>query len=344
MKKPILLILIFILVISFWFVRSEIYSAEAQYADQVSFSIEAGESVAALAERLEEKQVIRHAWLFKKYIVWKKIDREIREGSFTVDSPITLARVVQALNNPSVNEQTITIIPGWSLRDIAQYFETQGIASSTDFYLTVGKPAYNYKVSADQAPVVESELKVLQDKPWYVSYEGYLAPDTYRIFRDASVGDIVEKLLNHREGQITPEMYLDIEKSGRTVFEVMTVASIVEREVRSAEDKAIVADIFWRRYDLNWALQADSTVHYAVGKDGDVFTTKEDRDSLSPWNTYKYPGLPIGPISVPSLETIQATIYPEANKNWYFLTDLDGGVHYAKTLEGHNTNVEKYLR
>jgi len=122
------------------------------------------------------------------------------------------------------------------------------------------------------------------------------------------------------------------------------MASILEREVRSKDDKAIVSDLFWRRYNLNWALQADSTVHYAVRKKGDVFTTREDRDSVSPWNTYKYPGLPLGPISSPSLGSIMAAIYPEGNNYWYFLTDSDGAVHYAKNLDEHNQNVQKYLR
>ncbi len=345
-KKPtkiIISILIFCIVIGVWFVYTELYTAEAQRVEKVNFQINPGESVSILAERLEE-QVIRNAWLFKKYIVFKGIDREIRQGNFEVTSPITLSRVVQSLANPSVSEQTITILPGWSLREIAEYFEEEGVVSSTDFDLVVGKPAYNYKVSKDKMVDLELDHKVVEDKPWYVSYEGYLAPDTYRIFKNASVEDILNKLVGHLDSQFTEEMYRDIEKSGRTVFEVITMASVVEREVRSKEDKARVADIFWRRYDLNWALQADSTVHYAVGTSGDVFTTQADRESLSPWNTYKYPGLPQGPISSPSLETIKATIYPEANKDWYFLTDLEGEVHYAKTLEGHNLNVQKYLR
>jgi len=123
----------------------------------------------------------------------------------------------------------------------------------------------------------------------------------------------------------------------------LTLASIVEREVRGERDRKKVADIFWRRLDMNWALQADSTVHYAVGKTGNVFTSKEDRDSLSPWNTYKYPGLPLGPISNPDLESIMASIYPEPNEYYYFLTDEEGVVHYGKTLEEHNENRRKYL-
>ncbi|PIZ94717.1 MAG: endolytic transglycosylase MltG [Candidatus Magasanikbacteria bacterium CG_4_10_14_0_2_um_filter_37_12] len=333
------------ILIGVWFVYTEIYTAKSQKVDQITFQINLGESVSDLADRLESEYVIRNAWLFKKYIFFKGIDREIRQGNFQVNSPITLAHVVKSLANPSVSEQTITILPGWNLRDIAKYFESQGIIANADeLYAVVGKPAYNYKVLADHAPAIEADLPVLRDKPDYVSYEGYIAPDTYRVFKDASVSDIVQKLIKERDGQFTDEMYSEITKSNRTVFEVLTVASIVEREVQYKADKAKVADIFWRRYDLNWALQADSTVHYVVGTDGDVFTTKDDRESLSPWNTYKYPGLPFGPISSPSLATIQAVIHPEINNDWYFLTDSEGNVHYAETLEGHNLNVGRYLR
>jgi UPF0755 protein len=297
-----------------------------------------------MADRLSDEQVVRHAWLFRRYLIWKGIDRKVQQGEYVVTAPITLARVAESLLEPGLGERTITILPGWDLGDIAEYFEREGIVSSTEFFAVAGKPAYNYSVNADTAPVIGTTFEVLRDKPASVSYEGYLVPDTYRIFKDASVEDILTKLIAQRDGQFTEQMYNDIETSDRTVFEILTMASIIEREVRSAEDRKKVSDLFWRRYDANWALQADSTVHYAVRKKGNVFTTKEDRDSLSPWNTYKYPGLPLGPISNPKLDAIMAAIYPEKNDYWYFLTDLNGAVKYGKTLEEHNANVQKYLR
>ena len=193
MKKLILLIITFCIIVGVWFLYSEIHSAEAQHVDTVTFSIEDGESVSVLANRLEEEHVIRHAWLFKKYIVWKGIDREIRQGSFSVSSPITLARVVESLENPSVGERTITIIPGWGLRDIAEYFENEGIASSTAFYEVVGLPAHNYKAAGESAPQPFDDIVVLQDKLNYFGLEGYLSPDTFRVFKNASVSDIILK-------------------------------------------------------------------------------------------------------------------------------------------------------
>ena len=344
MKKLLAFVFLFCLALGAWFFYSEIYTAEAQKIDKISFEIIQGEKVGDLAERLEKENVVRNAWIFKKYIQYKKLDRNIRQGQFEVEAPITLVRVVESLDKPSFAERTITVLPGWDLGDIAEYFEKEGIASQEDFYALVGRPATNYKIVADEKPFLNFELEILKNKPNYVSYEGYLSSDTFRIYKNATLEEVVKKLMVHRDSQITDEMYNDIKKSGRTFFEVLTMASLLEREVRSKQDKAKVSDLFWRRYDMNWALQADSTVHYAVRKSGNVFTTKEDRNSLSAWNTYKYPGLPLGPICSPSLESIVAAIYPEKNDNWYFLTDHEGNVKYGKTLEEHNSNVNKYLR
>jgi len=350
MKKLIFFLAIIIVGLSLWFLYSEIYSTEAQYTDQVSFKIEEGETVIALANRLEEQQIIRHGWLFKKYLSWKGLDRQVRRGTFEVLSPITLARVVEALSNPSTNEREITVIPGWDLRDIAEYFQKEEIMGETNFDAFMPPVAVNLSLTR-QLPqdmfvdIYEPPFQVLQDKPWSVSFEGYFAPDTYRVYKDASVKNILLKLIKERDSQFSEQMYADIKAQGRSIHSVLIIASILEREVRTSRDRRFVSDIFWRRYDRNWALQADSTVHYAVGKKGSIATTAEDRDSLSPWNTYKYHGLPPGPISNPSLDSIMAAIYPEENDYWYFLTTFDTGeVKYAETLEDHNKNVWKYLR
>ena len=342
-KKTFLIIVLLCSLLIVWFLYSEIYTAEAQKIDKLAFEVKAGESVAQLAERLESEQVIRSAWLFKKYLIWQGLDKKINFGEFELDAPITLARVAEVLSKPGLNEKEITIIPGWTIRDIAQYFEYNGMFQAEELTELIGLPAVSYKNWKEGVPKLSSSLKILEDKPWYVSYEGYLAPETYRIYKNAKLEDIVLKLIQQREREITDEMRQEMEKQGKSFYDILIMASILEREVKSEPDKRLVADIFWRRYNKNWALQADSTVHYAVNKSGDVFTTKEDRDSNSPWNTYKYHGLPPSPISNPSLESIKAALYPEANEYWYFLTGEDGTVYYAETLDGHNKNkLEAY--
>lgn len=242
---------------------------------------------------------------------------------------------------PPRPEVTLTIIPGWNLRQVADYLVKQGFASSTDdVYELIGKPAVDHRKLGISLPVI-NESSVVSYKPGYVSYEGFLAPETYRVFKDASLLDIIKKLINQREKEMDAAMWEDVKNSGHNFFEILTMASLLEKEVQHLEDKAKVADILWRRYKNNWALQLDSSVHYAVGRSGDVFTTGKERETDSLWNTYKYPGLPLGPISNPGLDSIKAALNPEKNSYWYFLTGKDGAAYYGRTLEEHNFNKRK---
>lgn len=342
--KIIAMIVLVCMFLGAWFLYNELYIAEAQSIDEVDFTVEKNETIDQLAKRLDDANIIRNQWLFKKYLIWKGIDKKVQAGNFQVIYPITLARVATSLKVALYQgEKTITILPGWDLRDIADYLVTKEIIMDTkELFNLVGESAVLYKNSP--APKLAYDFKLLYDKPDNVSYEGYLAPDTYRVFDDATLEDVVKKLADQQNKLFTEKMYADIKSRGRTVHEILTMASILEREVRTPGEKVKVADIFWRRYENGWALQADSTVHYAVNKRGDLFTTKEDRDSNNLWNTYQYPGLPPGPISAPGLDSIKAAIYPEANNYWYFLTSLEGEVKYGADLDEHNRNVQKYLR
>jgi len=253
---------------------------------------------------------------------------------------------------PPRPEITITIIPGWDLRDVAKYLVKIGLASSTEqVYQLVGEPATDYRLkknvvsTPDLQPDPDWQDLMLKNKPGYVSYEGYLAPETYRVYQDASLSEVVDKLMKQRAKEFLDNYYAssNSETFKHNIYEVLTMASILEREVRNLEDKKLVADIFWRRLKKNWALQADSTVHYAVAKEGNVFTSSKDRQVDSLWNTYKYPGLPPSPICNPGLDSIKAALTPTKNDYWYFLTDKQGVVYYAKTLEEQNLNKYKYL-
>jgi len=325
------------------FLHSEINSAEAQNVESVTFVVEKGVSASDLAYRLERENIIRNASLFRWYLSWKKIDTRIQSGTYIVNAPITMSRVAGALlYDASRQEKKITIIPGWTLRDIAVYLEKEGWGSMEEVYAVTGKPAELVNMATRST---WGDLAILREKPRNVSLEGYLAPETFQVFSDSTMIEIIEKLLKYRDQQFTPQMIADIEKGKRTIHEILTMASMIEREVPHKEDMKKVADIFWKRFYAGWGMQADSTVHYIFGKKGDLFTTRDERASENAWNTYKYAGLPPGPICSPSLDAIMAAIYPEKNDAWYFLTTLDTGeVKYGKTLEEHQRNVVKYLR
>lgn len=301
-----------------------------------------GESVPDIAERLERDAVVRHAGMFTFLLRWEKLDTRLTPGTYVVRPPVTLARVVATLGIPEERqERTITILPGWDVRDIAERMEQEGIAVATDVFRVLGEPVV---LGAPKDPPTGIDADFLANKPSTAGFEGYLAPETYRIFADATFREIATKLINQRAEELDSDLRRAIVASGHTLHEILTMASIVEREARRDEDRPKVADIFWRRLELGWALQADSTVHYAVGKKGDVFTTRDDRALDSPWNTYKYPGLPPGPIANPGMASIHAAVFPEGNPYWFFLTTSEGEVKYARTLDEHNLNRARFLR
>ncbi len=306
-------------------------------SDSITVELKEGEGVRTLADHLEEKKVIGSAAVLRKYLTFKGLDRSIQTGIYTFTPPFSVARIADALSHPEQNEVSITIIPGWDLREISEYLETKQLGTQEIIAALVGKSAVRY-TKAVPRPESIKKYTLAKHIPENASLEGYLAPETYRVFANASLEQVVEKLFAYRDSQFTEQMYTDIALSKRSVHEIMIMASLLEREVRGPEDRKKVADLFWRRYDIGWALQADSTVHYLVNKKGNVYTTQKDRETDSPWNTYKYPGLPEGPISTPSISSLMAAIYPEKNDAWYFLTTGDGRVLYAKTLEQHNQN------
>jgi UPF0755 protein len=230
-------------------------------------------------------------------------------------------------------ETTVTIPEGFTLEQIGERVrETLPHITTEEWEAVVG---------AD-SPFEMHTFVLAARKPDDVDMEGYLFPDTYRFFTDASAKDVVLKMIDTMElrlGEVVPATAA----SPRTVHEILTVASIIEREVMINEDRAIVADIFFRRLEVGMALQADSTVNYVTGKNAPSISN-EDRGIDSLWNTYIHPGLPPSPIANPGLTSIQAVFEPEANDFWFFLTDADGVAHYARTNDEHNANKATYLR
>ncbi|MFA7653818.1 MAG: endolytic transglycosylase MltG [Candidatus Magasanikbacteria bacterium] len=252
---------------------------------------------------------------------------------------------------PPRKEINITIIPGWNLRQIADDWNKKGIIKTNDeLFELLGQPAYNYKAVGKMAPDLNlvsvsgtpSLYPLLLEKPMGVSYEGFLFPDTYRVYANAEPVEVLRKIFDNLEEKITLEMREEIKKQGKSFYEILTMASVVQKEAPAGE-MGMVADIFWRRNQNNWAMQSCATVNYITGKN-DPGVTDKDRSIDSLFNTYKYPGLPLGAISNPSLEAIKAAIYPTKNNYWYFMAGTDGVTHYARTLDEHNINVAKYLR
>jgi len=186
-----------------------------------------------------------------------------------------------------------------------------------------------------------TEFKFLKDKPLDKNLEGYLFPDTYNIEKNDGVKKIVEKMLENFGIKLDSQLREEIQKQGKSVFEIITMASLIEKEVRIYIDKETVSGVLWKRLDSNMPLQVDATIVYVTGK---KTVSKEETKIDSLYNTYKYLGLPFGPICNPGLDSIKAAIYPKESKYWYYLSTLEGETIFSRTLEEHNMNKAKHLK
>lgn len=228
-------------------------------------------------------------------------------------------------------EKSITIIEGWNLKNIDEYLATtEGLKVQgrlTDFRIKDFKENYDF----------------LSDAPGEYDLEGYLFPDTYRIFASTTNEEIARKMLDNFASKLSAEMQTEIKKQGKTLWEIITMASIVEKEVRSEKDMKIVSGIFWDRIKNGQALESCATLAYVLGVNKSQYSY-EDTRIKSPYNTYINRGLPPGPIANPGLKAIEAAINPTYTEYNYFLSRPDNGeTVWSKTYEEHVKNKQKYL-
>lgn len=306
-------------------------------AVEVSIKISEGMSVNQIAVRLEEEKLIKNTFFFKAFIKLFGSKSTLQAGEHTFKQGMSYRALVNEMSHAGIKEIQMTFPEGFTTRQIGQTV-TEALPSISD-------ESWQVAVSNPSALSVGSEL--LAGIPSGQGLEGYLFPDTYRFRADADAKTILETMvltLSRRlaEGGIVVPSHL-VMSNGMTLHEVLTLASIVEREVRSSEDMARVAGIFLTRMKIGMALQADATVNYVTGKK-DAAVSLEDSRVNSLYNTYTNLGLPPGPISNPGLRAIVAVLSPIDSNYLYYLTSEDGTVHYAKTFDEHIANKYKYLK
>ena len=298
-----------------------------------------------IIQDLKKQGLIDSSYVFETYLWLIKGGNKILAGEHKINDTWSVRRLVNALISGSdlENERIITILEGWNLRDIAGYFLKEGIIKDEkEFYDLAGYPGINCKINPNYscAKDFSSGYDWLKDKSKNLSLEGYLFPDTYRVYKNSSVEDIIKKMLDNYGQKVVPKMNQVNENLKPN--DILTLASIIEKEANNSLDKRRVAGVYYNRLDLGMALQADPTVNYVTDK----ITDRPSYDDLatdSLYNTYKYPGVPPGPICNPGLDSILAALYPEKNNYYYFLNTPDGQLIFAKTMAEHQQNRAKYF-
>ena len=346
MKKIIKLFLILIVVfLPLFFLQQVFLPLNSSDREERLFLIEKGQSLFQIASSLENQDLIKSKFSFTFYVFLKGKQDSLQAGEYSLNPSMSIADISQKIVLGDIAKETITIPEGWNLRDIAWYFENKGMFMAEELFELVGFPLIDYSKSTDLPSPKDfsQDYDFLIDKPNILNLEGYLFPDTYEINRGDSLEEIVRKMLDNFGEKLTQELRDEISNQGKTIFEIVTMASLLEKEVRTLEDKKIVAGVLWKRLKSNIPLQVDATIIYITGKKT-IQVLIEETKIDSPYNTYKYRGLPLGPISNPGLESILASMYPESSDYWYYLSTLEGETIFSRTLEEHNIAKAKYLK
>ncbi|MCD6471437.1 endolytic transglycosylase MltG [bacterium] len=300
----------------------------------IKIEIKKGEGIKDIANKLENAGLIKNKKLFQFYIILKNLRKRFWPGEYYLSKNMSLSQIVKILTTQHLApEKNITIIEGWTNDEIANYLDKEGVIKKEVFLSDL----QNLK---DE---LINEYNFLKTLPPNATLQGFLFPDTYRIYKKSTTKKIVRKLLDNFEAKITPQMYIDMKKKGKNIFEVVTLASLVEKEASNEVDRRLIADIFWRRLAANIPLQSCATINYILGKPKRHLTF-EDTRTPSPYNTYINRGLPPGPINNPSLSAIKAVIYPLPNDYWYFLATPDGRTVFSRTKTEHDAAKQKYLK
>jgi UPF0755 protein len=304
----------------------------------IPFVVETGETAGTIALRLQEMGLIGDAELFRLYVKYHNLDANLEAGEFVLRANMTMEEIAYELLEARYEEIEITILPGWRLEEIAEMLRDDTEISPEEF-LT-------------QARQGDFDSPVLADRPLGTSVEGYLFPDTYRIPARADARQLIEILLSSFDTRFTPEMRQTAAAQGMTVYQVVTLASIVEREAVLDWERPIIAGVYLNRLDPDTEtkgyLQADPTFQYAKGYDHTTgkwwnpMGLDEAATVDSPYNTFLYPGLPPGPICSPSLASLQAVVYPTETDYLFFYARGDGSHVFARTYEEHLRNQEQY--
>jgi peptidoglycan lytic transglycosylase G len=281
-----------------------------------------GSSTRRIAHELKDHGVIASWPAFLALHYWK--ERPLKAGEYLFDRPANALQVYDRLARGDIYVHTVVIPEGYNIYDIAGAIQSAGLGSAGDFL----------KLARNDVTVV-SDLD-----PAAKSLEGYLFPDTYRFTRTQDLQDIVLAMV-HRFRQEAKQIGLSSD-----VHRVVTMASIVEKETGAPQERPLVASVYYNRMKKGMAFDADPTVIYAALLEsryrGSIY--QSDLQSASPYNTYKYSGLPPGPIANPGRDALLAAMHPADSNYLYFVSDNNGHHRFATTLAEHNQNVVAYRR
>ncbi len=293
----------------------------------VFVDVEPGDSVGVMASRLAAAGVVAEEWLFRFAVRRSGRDRDLQAGEYFFDAPVSPLAAVAKIADGRVHLRPITFPEGLTLPEMAAIVEAGGLGSAEAFTAAASRTALIIDLDSNATDL-----------------EGYLFPETYSLPRHATVGDLVAAMVSQFRAVFDDELRARAAERGLSVRETVTLASIIQRETGGGAEHALVSAVFNNRLRIGMPLQSDPTVIYALEQAGryDGNLTRGNMQVDSPYNTYRYGGLPPGPIAAPGREVLHAALNPADATYLYFVSRNDGTHAFADTLREHNRNVREF--
>lgn len=337
MKRFVFLLVFVALVVTVvfgWFFVSESWFGSAPSPEPVAFTVGSDFALPDVARALESQGLIASAW---RYRLYARVDRSAerpKPGEYRLRAGQSYRDIARMLAiGPARREVQVRIIEGWTVDQVAAHLASEYDVSVDATVALIGR-------SVNRAPFDETlraDYPFLKDLPRNRSLEGYLFPDTYRVWGDQLPDGLIRKQLDEFSARFATSTIGPQSAPLKTLDEAIILASIVEAEVRESRDRRIVAGIFLNRLQSGMPLQTDASISYITGS-GRARSTAADLAIDSPFNTYKYRGLPPAPLNNPGADSIRAVLDPAPSDYLFFLTDAAGTVYYGRTLEEHVAN------
>ena len=323
-----------VLAIKLLYHQQSINQPVSETASNQVFSIELGDDVNSITNKLEGQGLISDANIFRDYLIFRGFDRTIQAGMYNLNAGMTAKDIASALQDATPSHVDLSILPGWRLEEIAQSLPTTGLEISAEEFLS----------AASTKPEGYSFSPYLSEDS---TMEGLMPPGIHSVSRDIPVNQLLHQLLTTFESRLTPEILQAYNRQMLSPFQALILASIVEKEAINDTEMPLIASVYINRHSAGIKLEADPTVQYAYGYDDYQNTWWKSPLSLSdlqinsPYNTYLNQGLPPGPISNPSQSALQAVAFPEESPYLYFRAACDeSGNHvFAETFEEHKANA-----
>ena len=303
---------------------------------EVTFVVESGETVSTVAYHLHGLGLVTDAELFRRVVQYWGADSDIQAGVYSLRANMTMEEIMRQLQHGRMPTTTVTVPEGWRAEQIGKLLEETGLISAQEFVQSVALGRTDYEFLRDRAP----------GSP--LSLEGFLFPDTYELPQQTMSERIIDIMLQNWDQRVPSELRGKASDLGMTMYEIVSLASIVEREAVVSEERPLIAGVYLNRLEKGMYLQSDPTVQYAKGYSEvterwwNRMIQEEAITVVSPYNTFLNPGLPPGPICNPGLSAIKAVLAPESSDYLFFYHKGDGSHAFAVTYEEHLRNEEIY--